>query len=254
MIRLLGLLFFLSLFLHGAKFQFDIRFNDIYHPKLIYDALLPILLRHKVTNPHDPDIRQIETLVRHINFYATPGRYQRFDGLGTNGMNFENASLMLASGNMLCSEQSTIVIQAFASSFKQSRLDVVGHTNGELFVDNRWIIIDPMFDMRIKNRNALPASMNDIKAYLAGDETALRLPKKLLPRTKQYLALYQKENFRVAPDAPRKTHFGNRRTVPLLQKNVNLGIHPEKMIQALKQHGIDINRNFTPEYLFQEDR
>jgi len=207
------------------------------------------LVRYKITKSKANIYSQLDAVSRHINFYATPGKYERFKGLGTDAPNFFNASLMMASGNMLCSEQATLAVQAFSHQYKQSRLDLVGHTNGELFINGRWVIVDPMFDMHIKNRDGLPASFDEIQRYLQGDRSILRLPKKLLLRTQKYLDLYKKERFKASPTAPRKTYFGNRFTSPTFRSDINIGVSPEKIVQALKEIGIDFDKTFTPHYL-----
>lgn len=244
---LLLLLSFSTLF--SGKYEFDIHFNKIYTPKIVYDSVLPFLLRYKLTDSNDDIYTQLDKIIRHINFYATPGKYQRYKGLGTDKTNFYNSSLMMASGNMLCSEQATLAAQAFSDQYRQSRLDLVGHTNGELFIDNRWVIVDPMFDMRIANHQGLPATFNEMVGYIEGNRSRLDLPEQLLPRTKSYLSLYKKERFKLSPTAPRKTFFGNRLESPKLQTGINIGVHPVKFIQALRQNNIDIDKTFTPHYL-----
>lgn len=242
------LLFLLFASLAYGRFEFDIRYNAYYTPQLVYDILLPYLMRFKITDKNDDDYTRLEKMIRHINFYATPGKYEKFDGLGTNGSNFHNASLMMAAGDMACSEQATLAVQAFADKFEQSRLDVVGHTLGELRIGNRWVLVDPMFDLRIKNKEGLPASFGDILHYVQGDPASLRLPQHLLPRTEHYLARYKKERFIAAPNAPRKTFFGNRHTSPKQQTKINIGLNPDVFINAMRQQGIDFNREFTPHY------
>lgn len=248
MVKILFLLFMIVT-VSSSRYEFDIRFNTLYTPKVVYDTLLPFLIRYKITEKEDTVYTKLETVIRHINFYATPGLYERFEGLGTNGANFHNSSLMMASGNMLCSEQATLAVQSFSDQFEQSRLDLVNHTNGELFIDNRWVIVDPMFDMRIKNKEGMPASFDDIRHYINGKTTALTLPEKILPRTQKYLDLYKKEKFTASPTAPRITFFGNRHISPKQPTGINIGLHPVKMIDALKKEGINFKREFSPRYL-----
>ena len=71
--------------------------------------------------------------------------------------------------------------------------DVRNHTFFEVAQGNHWYIIDPMFDMRIRNGQGRIASFEDIQRYLGGDRKALQLSAEPSPRTKTYLELFAEE-------------------------------------------------------------
>jgi hypothetical protein len=214
----------------------DFSFQDIKTNKYnryldIYDYLLPSLvflyLMDMRSDSHD---RAIEKVVEFVNFYSTPSMFQQYEGLGSDSVGVRNLSLMLASGNMFCSEQAYLGAQALQPIFqKLAYRDVRHHTFFEVARDDHWYIVDPMFDMRIRNRQGQIASFEDIQSYLAGDREALQLPDEPSPRTKTYLALFPEKVFTAV-----RHPFGGHIEMP---RSVLMGLNPNFDAKVLEEFG-----------------
>jgi len=247
---IVGIVFiFYSISLHA---EFQPIFNKVNTIKDAYDYILPTLMRYAIVEPSDNIQVQIEKMVKHINFYSTPGMFERYNGLGTKALFQDNSSNMLKSGNLFCSEQAVVVALSFFQDFNIARRDVSHHTFFEILTsDNRWTIVDPYTDMRIKNRDGKIASFQDIQQYINGKKDALKLPKNLSHRVKQYLKLFDEKLWKkqIPQEKLRITTFAE-------QKQYSIG--PKKYINKSYDYvykdfylnkNIDLNMTRSPEYL-----
>ncbi|MBG0778123.1 MAG: hypothetical protein H0S85_16990 [Desulfovibrionaceae bacterium] len=233
----------------GASLQ--LVFNDFFTPRRVYDIALPLLMRGALfgqaanatafaplfaapggvdaavaSEPARPKTLagRVRRAVEVVNFFATPGMYERYYGLGTPGpdgqtaLNSDNMGLLLAGGNMLCSEQGFAAALLFSDAQPIARTDVVAHTFAEVADGTRWLLVDPMFNRHLRRADGRYAGSDDLIAYADGDAGRLALAEPLLPRTRDYLALFDRDNFDdgagEAADAPRATRFGLRAMLP----------------------------------------
>jgi len=243
------LIIFYSITLHA---RFQPVFNKMNTIKDAYDYILPILIRYTIVESTDSIQVQIEKMVKHINFYSTPGMFERYNGLGTQALFQDNSSNMLKSGNLFCSEQAVAVALAFFQDFNIARRDVRHHTFFEILTnDNHWTIVDPYTDMRIKNRNGEIASFQDIQQYISGKKNVLKLPKKLTPRVEQYLKLFDEKLWekQIPQEKLRITTFGEQKQYSIGTKKYINKSYDYVYKNFLFEKNIDLNITRSPEYL-----
>lgn len=232
---------------HAAKgFSLaDVRATQANTNYEIYDFILPALISAVIFEAKDAPAERLEKAVAFVNFYSTPGDYESCPGLGTDIPWDRNASLKLRSGNIYCSEQSSLATLILGPLFPlQALRDVRAHTFHEVLFKDRWAIVDPMFDMRIKNGKGEPASFKDIQAYLAGNSTALRLPNKTLDRTQRYLDRFRKENY-----VKVRHKFEGHLKAPRVNWSQGVGLPVATAIEQLKANGQDVETQDSPAYL-----
>ncbi len=220
-------------------------FTKINNAFRVYDFVFPTLVRFSIINDKDSAKTKIIKTVKFINFYSTPGRYTRYKGLGSGGPWWKNGSLMLSSGNLLCSEQASLATLILKTDFKYFALrDVTHHTFFEAFNNNHWSILDPMFDNRIRNKEGRIVSFDDIQAYLKGEKGALKLPKHISARTKFYLGLFRKETYK-----PIRMAFGQHIVFPSENLNLFVGMGINEFLYLLKSHNLGLNSKVSYPYL-----
>ncbi len=223
----------------------EILFTKFNNAFVIYDFIFPTLVRFLIVKENDsPKIKILKT-IKFINFYSTPGRYNRYKGLGTGAPWWKNSTIMLTSGYLLCSEQSSLATLILKPDFLKFALrDVTRHTFHEVYLNDRWVILDPMFDNRILNIHNEIVSFNDIQKYLKGNKKILKLPKNITKRTKNYLNLFKKETYK-----PVRMAFGQHFVLPLDNINHYLGISVNRFIKILDKNKYDINQKIVYHYL-----
>ncbi len=225
--------------LENIKFS---KYNNAYD---IYDFIFPILLRNTIIKDNFSNQQKVITTIKFVNFYSTPGRYKDFNGLGTGAPWWRNSSLMLSSGNLLCSEQSSLATLILKPDFKFFALrDVTNHTFHEVKIGERWEIIDPLYDNRILDNKNLLVTFNEIQDYLNGNKKILKLPLNPSTRTKKYLSLFKKETYK-----PVRMKFGQH--IVFRPENINrfIGIPVDSFIKILKKYNFDINKKLCYPYL-----
>ena len=218
--------------------------NNYFHS---YDFVLPILIGAVIVAPDMSDARKIDTVARWVNLHSTPAIFGRAKGLGSDAPWYRNASLMLRTGNLYCTEQSYLAAMILEPYFPVKAVrDVMNHSFIELALRDRWVILDPMCDMRIKNGRGEPASFEDVQAWLAGDATALRLPPQPLPRTLHYLDRFRRENY-----TPLHHAFGDHNPIryPLIAYDRYVGMPVSQVLASLKRNGWDLDRKYCLPYM-----
>jgi len=226
-------------------------FNKVNTTKDAYDYILPTLMRYAIVEPNDNIQVQIEKMVKHINFYSTPGMFERYNGLGTKALFQDNSSNMLKSGNLFCSEQAIVAVLAFFQEYNIARRDVNHHTFFEILTGNKhWTIVDPYTDMRIKNKNGEIASFLDIQKYIDGDKNILELPKNVSPRIEQYLKLFDEKLWKkqVPQEILRTTTFGEQKQYAMGTKKYINKSYDYVYKDFITNKNIDLNRTRSPEY------
>ncbi len=245
--KIFAILFFLIINIqvfYGFNLE-NIRFSKYNNAYDIYDFIFPILVRYTIIKDNFSNQQKIITTIKFINFYSTPGRYKDFNGLGTGAPWWRNGSLMLSSGNLLCSEQSSLATLILKPDFNFFALrDVTRHTFHEVKIGNRWEIIDPLFDNRILNNKNLLVTFNDIQEYLNGNKKILKLPLNPSTRTKKYLSLFKKETYK-----PVRMKFGQHIVFRPEDINRFIGIPVNSFIKILKRYNFDINKKLCYPYL-----
>ena len=228
------------------NFELDnIKFSKYNNAFVIYDFIFPTLIRFIIINDNDSAQDKILKVIKFINFYSTPGKFKRYKGLGTGAPWWRNSSIMLTSGYLLCSEQSSLATLILKTDFTKFALrDVTNHTFHEVLYNNKWIILDPMFDNRILNRYNEIVSFNDIQRFLSGKRNILKLPQKTSKRTLNYLNLFKKETYK-----PVRMAFGQNQVLPIDNTNLYVGISVNKFIKILKKYKYDINKKIVYPYL-----
>jgi hypothetical protein len=182
------------------------EFKD-FSPMEVYDMVLPVLTKYYLLR-QDTGGTLLEKTIDYVNFYATPGNFTKISGLGSGGKSFlDNISLMFTSGNLYCSEQASFASMLLNMDVHIRSTDVVGHTFFEAKQNGHWSIVDPMYDMKIKNKNGSIASFDDMAAYVGGDKSVLQLPERISNRTLSYLQKFNSTRFTVSGQG-RKTTFG----------------------------------------------
>lgn len=211
----------------------------------IYDYSLPSLISVILLGPKDPGVRKLHRVVSYVNYHSTPARYTRYMGLGSGGFWDQNASIMLCSGNLFCSEQSSLASMILEPYFPQKAVhDIANHTFHDILMKGRWVILDPMFDMRILNGLGRPATFTDVEIYHAGDDGALRLPEDPLPRTLDYLSAYKKNNYKKI-----RHPYGERLVYPPAPFDLFLNKDLTEFKDFLSERGEPLNEKFNPNYL-----
>jgi len=246
---IVGIVFiFYSISLHA---EFQPIFNKVNTTKDAYDYILPTLMRYAIVEPSDNIQVQIEKMVKHINFYSTPGMFERYNGLGTKALFQDNSSNMLKSGNLFCSEQAIVAALAFFQEHNIARRDVNHHTFFEILTSkNHWTIVDPYTDMRIKNKNGEIASFLDIQKYIDGDKSVLKLPKNVSPRIEQYLKLFDEKLWKkqVLQNGLRTTTFGEQKRYSIGKKKYINKSYDFVYNDFLTSKSIDLNKTRSSEY------
>lgn len=210
-----------------------------------YDVALPALVSALVVKPEMNLGERIDAAVSYVNFFATPNRFEKLPGLGSGAPWHQGASLMLKSGNMLCSEQSSLAALLLEPHHPAYAIrDVAAHTFHEVFAEGKWRIVDPMFDVRLKAASGEPIAFEDVQAFLAGNRDAIRLPNPHLPRMDRWTGLFKREAYvRVRHD------FGEN--IPLNKDRFYgpaLPSDPAKVAEKLKAANIDVAQKASPLY------
>ncbi|WP_320171686.1 hypothetical protein [Maridesulfovibrio sp.] len=158
----------------------------------IYDFVFPVLASAVAVNPGSPMPEKIDQASDYVHFYSTPGFNKREKGLGTgDGWRF-GATVMLYSGNILCSEQSSLAVMLLDFYFPRIRFrNVQHHTFHELLYDGEWYIIDPYANTHLRNRKGQSATYGDIQKYLNGDSNALSFQANEKDKVRTYLDLFK---------------------------------------------------------------
>jgi len=211
-----------------------------------YDFIFPVLASAQYVKPEMSMTEKLDAAVSFVNFYSTPGAFERLQGLGT-GMGWkEGATVMLRSGHLLCSEQSSLAAMMLEPYVNKVLIrDAQNHTFHEVAKGGRQLIVDPYASNHIRNAMGAPATFEDIQKWLNGDEKALQLPLPLTPRLTKYLSLFKSENY----NSPRMA-FGE--TFPIADpgydwmvgKSVNVALY------VFKQKGHSLNDPNFPGYRY----
>lgn len=209
----------------------------------MYDFLYPVLVSATLLNKDMTDQERVEHAVNFVNFYSTPHLYERHKGLGTgDGWRF-GSTIMLKSGNLLCSEQSAlaaIILDVYYPLFRFR--NIRNHTYHETRVNNRWVIIDPYANFKLKNKDNKPASYNDIQAYLKG-EAKLEIQNAIIPDDlKRYLQLYKYSN-------STKDNFDKTYPINYYSYSEYRGWSIEDILEQIKKDGRNLSKKRNLSYL-----
>jgi len=207
----------------------------------LYDFLFPVLAAAVFVDSEASSNGKICAAVSFVNFNSNPDLFERVFGLGTNCDWRTNATLLLRSGNLKCSEQSILAAMMLECYYPNIRFrDVTEHTFHEVKVDGRWVIVDPYSDMRILNFENKFTTYDDIQAWIGGDKKRLSLGRKGLMRTKAYLYLFKSEAAEVYD-----THY----PVKYLDYSFFVGWTMDRFLKAIAKEGLDLSEAKSLAYL-----
>ncbi len=231
----------------------DVRFTKFNNPYNIYNVALPLLMRACLFNVTTQPEQKVLLTVKKVNHLSLPSVYETNNTFLWDSQNFEHVhsrklwetlSLLLRTGNMHCSDQAALAAKILGPDFELFRIrNVLGHTFEEILHDSRWIILDPQYDMRFRNKDGRLATFEDVRAYWDDDES-LRIPEPLTNRTKIYL-----DKFRTDVEARKKPDFYKPKWAELQRLDYYLGHSVKEMTGLMELGGADIQARFVVEYL-----
>lgn len=217
-------------------------FNELYANKAnpyyrLYDFIFPALASARYVKPDMHPVEKLDAALNFVTFHSTPGQFARYQGLGT-GMGWkEGATVLMRSGNLLCSEQSSLAAMMLRPHFPNVAIrDVQSHTFHEVEINGRKVIVDPYADNHLRTIDNSPVTFDDIQKWLNGDSDRLRLPHPLTARLKGYLDRFRSENYN-SPRLP----FGKTMAIPDPGYQFMVGMPVNVALYSFKQRGHNIH-------------
>lgn len=176
----------------------DISFNQKNTAYTLYNYVLPTLMRFVAYDPKDSPETKIVKTIRYVNFFATPDHFQNLYGYNLSSQNlgwWDDLSFWFVTGYILCSEQAGIAVKMLGPWFEHFAFrDVYAHTFFEVLHNNRWIILDPMFDVRYTNRHGELLTFQDVQASIEKGFEGKDFEQPITEKTTNYFNRYKIEN------------------------------------------------------------
>lgn len=225
-----------------AAYAKGFDFNELYANQAnpyyrTYDFIFPALASAMYIKPDMTSTEKLDAALDFVTFYSTPSKFDRYQGLGT-GMNWkEGATVLMRSGNLLCSEQSSLAAMMLRPYVNGVVVrDAQSHTFHEVVLDGRQVIVDPYADNHLRNGQDLPVTFQDVQRWLNGDTDALQLPSPLSARLKRYLSLFRSDNY----NSPRQP-FGQTFAIEDPGYDFMVGLPVQSALYSFKQRRMNIN-------------